>query len=520
MLASASHRLVVVLALSLCASCATVGSAREHAASAQTSAVFLRDVSVVDVVAGVLVPAQDVLLCDGRIASVAPTGGAPPSDAQIVPCDGAFLMPGLWDFHAHALSAKRWERTRRLLLAHGVTGFRDPNTTRPFDEIAALREDIADGSLLAPRFVTSGPMVDGPNPVFADFWSVATLDEGRAAVVRLHEGGMDFVKVYTRLPRDVFFAMLDEAQQRGLPVGGHVPLELTAAEASDAGMTFIEHSYRHRMDACSAEARIRALLREVIDAEIADDFPTMLRIEKETFLLGIETYDSQITEDLGRRFARNGTWFTPTLVEGLARYRPEIQDEDDSLRALFADARLAWVPQAEWRGWLQELAQDRGWFWGRVDLAGVVDAVLRDEWRRERENRLRMVLDLHRGGAGILAGTDAADNFAFVFFGASLHEELELLVQAGLTTTEALQSATLLPARALGLEDELGSVVPGKAADLVLLDGDPLADIHNTTRIRAVMRGGRLLDRATLDGMLAEAAEFAAAQDSEVGRGQ
>ncbi|MBL8840512.1 MAG: amidohydrolase family protein [Planctomycetes bacterium] len=497
-----------VLALLVPFVAAACASAAATSEAPPAPPLLLRDVTIVDVESGALLPDRDVAIRSGRIDAIAATGSsAIPRDAVVIDAAGAFLIPGLWDCHAHALKADRFERTRRLLLGNGITGFRDPNTSRPFDEIRALREEIAAGRLLAPRFVTSGPLIDGPQPIFEQFWSVATPEEARAAVVRLDEGGMDFVKVYTRLPRDCFFAIADEARKRGLPLAGHVPLELPAAEASDAGMEFIEHSFRHRMDACTAEAEIRGKLREQVDAEVEGDFARLYRLEQETFRLGIESYDPEVAAELGRRFARNGTWFTPTLVEGLSRYREEVLAADDSaLAKLFEEPRLGTVPPAEWRRWLQQMAQDRGWFFGRVDLAGDDEETIRRDWRQERANRIRMVGDLHRGGARILAGTDAADNFPFVFFGSSLHDELELLAQAGLTPLEVLQSATLLPAVALHLEAELGTVAIGKDADLVLLDADPLDDVRNLARIRAVIRGGRWLDRAALDQLLVEAA--------------
>ncbi len=497
--------LLVLLAVSGCV------SSPAAAPDGPERPLLLRDVTVVDVEQGTLLPRRDVTIRAGQIAAIVATGGATAArDTLVVEGAGGFLIPGLWDFHAHALKGDRFERTRRLLLGNGITGFRDPNTTRPFEEIRALRAEIAAGRILAPRFVTSGPLIDGPHPIFKEFWSVATPEEARAAVVRLNEGGMDFVKVYTRLPRDCFFAILDEAKRRGLPVGGHVPLELTAAEASDAGMRFIEHSFRHRMDGCTAEAEIRGKLREQVEAEVEHDLARHYRLEQETFRLGIETYDPAVAEELGRRFARNGTWFTPTLVEGLARYRDEvIADDDSALAKLFEDPRLASVPPAEVRKWLQSMAQDRGWFFGRLDLGGEDEATIRADWKQERENRIRMVGDLHRGGAQILAGTDAAYSFPLVYFGYSLHEEFELLAKAGLTPLEVLQSTTVLPAIALGLEAELGTVAAGKAADLVLLDADPLADVRNLAKIRAVVRGGHYLDRAALDQLLREAADDA-----------
>jgi len=148
--------------------------------------------------------------------------------------------------------------------------------------------------------------------------------------------------------------------------------------------------------------------------------------------------------------------------------------------------------------------------------AGVADSdakweAVNADRAREIETRLRMVGDLHRGGAGLLAGTDGAVAFPLVVSGYSVHEEPALLVEAGLTPLDALRTATLNPAHALGMADDLGSVAPGKLADLVLLDADPLEDIANTTRIEAVVLNGRLLNRTALDALIDQAEAAAAA---------
>lgn len=480
------------------------------ACAAPAADLILHRVSVVDVESGRTLPPQDVEVRAGRITRIAPAASRAPSAARVVDGAGLYLIPGLWDFHCHALKEDRWERTRRLLLAHGVTAFRDPATTRPLEEIGRLRADVAAGRVLAPRFVTSGPLLDGTPPIFDEFLTVATPEEARAAVARLHAAGADFIKVYTRLSRECFLAVLDEAARRGLPVAGHVPLASSAAEAAELGMRFIEHSFRHRMDACSAAEEIRGLLREQVEAEAAGDWQRRFQLEELTFRLGVETYDAVRTAELGRIFARHDVAFTPTLTESFARYRPELlADSTAPLLALFDDPRLEWVAPRQARTWLAALAQERGWQWGWLDAAGAGPEPLRAAWAAEHANRLRMVGDLHRAGATILAGTDVSPNFELLVHGPSLHDELGLLVRAGLTPLDALRAATLLPARALGLEGTLGSVAVGKEADLVLLEADPLADVANVARIRAVVVRGRLLTRAELDALLAEVRELA-----------
>jgi imidazolonepropionase-like amidohydrolase len=182
---------------------------------------------------------------------------------------------------------------------------------------------------------------------------------------------------------------------------------------------------------------------------------------------------------------RNGTWVTPTLVVFVTAAIGE--------RELTTDERLKYIPATTRERWRNQ--------W-RERPAGSAE-------RQETLNksRVQIVKLMHRTRVGLLAGTDILNPFLFPGF--SLHHELVLLVQAGLSPLEALRTATLNPARFLGREKELGTVERGKLADLVLLDADPLQDIHHTQRIAAVIIGGRLYDRASLDAMLGSAASDA-----------
>lgn len=158
------------------------------------------------------------------------------------------------------------------------------------------------------------------------------------------------------------------------------------------------------------------------------------------------------------------------------------------------------------------MCHHRGFLWGRSNSSDDPEKFgtqIEKDWAREVENRLRMTGDLHSAAAGVLAGTDASFNFPLVMMGFSLHEELELMVQSGLTALQSLQTATWNPARFLDATERLGTITEGKLADLVLLDANPLEDIRNTTKIRAVVLNGQLLDRPALDGLLAEAKAIA-----------
>jgi imidazolonepropionase-like amidohydrolase len=267
--------------------------------------------------------------------------------------------------------------------------------------------------------------------------------------------------VYSGLSREVYFAIADEASKLGLPVAGHVPNSVSAAEASNAGQKSIEHLLGV-FESCSSGVKATP--------------PTGL----EKFGTGLRqaavTYDSKRAAALFAKFVRNGTWFVPTLA--VLRAAAFIGDPE-----LTKDERVSLLP-----GILPQL-------W-KSSPPGADASERLSERKAQFDRELRLVGDMHRAGVKILAGTDTPN--PWVFPGTSLHDELALLVKAGLTPAESLRTATLRPAEFFGTSNRLGTVSVGKLADLVLLSADPLADITNTRRIEAVMVDGRLYDAKDL----------------------
>jgi hypothetical protein len=310
-------------------------------------------------------------------------------------------------------------------------------------------------------------MLDGPTPGWPLRITVKNAAEARDAVASLQKRGVDFIKVHFRLSRESYFAVAEETKKQGLTFAGHIPFPITAAEASDAGQKSIEHLNESRL---------------LIDCS---DREAELRQGKGGLAEYVNTYNEEKCQALFARFRRNGTWQTPTLVtlQALAYL-----DERDP----FGDPKMKYVPKA-----VKDFQQTM------IDM--FLKGRTQEQWATAKkvfQKDLELVGAMHRAGVQILAGTDAA--IPSIFPGFSLHEELALLVRAGLTPMEALQTATRQPARFLGQERDLGTVEKGKRADLVLLDADPLVDIKNTTRIHAVVVNGRLLDRKTLDQMLTD----------------
>jgi imidazolonepropionase-like amidohydrolase len=318
--------------------------------------------------------------------------------------------------------------------------------------------------------------------------AAGTPEEGRSVVRAQKAQRADFVKVRSSLDRATYFAILAEARRIGIPADGHVSFSLGAGEASDSGQRTIEHLAEGVLAGCTAsDSSSRA---EILAAQEAPMSPRRRAAVIAIFRRMAEQIDERSCLALGQRLARNGTAFTPTLVTERI-----VMDRFDA-PPLAADERLH-LPRAMQQWYDQSL--------------GSLQRDTGEVWRQHFRRQLAIVPMLQRAGTTILAGTDLGTQ-GYPTPGYSLHQELGLLVQAGLTPLQALQAATINPARALGATDTLGTVSAGRVADLVVLDADPIVDIANARRIHAVIANGRLLDRAALDGMLSEAARRLAAE--------
>lgn len=289
---------------------------------------------------------------------------------------------------------------------------------------------------------------------------------------------MDFIKTYTGIPHEALRGIATEAPRRGLPFVGHTPLRLRAAEFSDLGATSIEHSFEsHLMMACSSGET--ALLEQLaVDSEEG-------RPLSDAFSAAMNAYDEEACRDAFRALAANGTWWTPTLYVAELFSKPDGQWKQHPLLRL--------LPEFERSYWAAAEQSDR-------EVMGPAEALL-----PLNAHTSKLIEHAKAAGVGLLAGSDAG--VVNTFWGDALHEELALLVDAGLTPLEALQAATLSPARYLGRASHSGMIARGQRADIVLLTANPLEDIRNTRRIEAVLVSGTYLGRDELDGMLAKIAE-------------
>jgi imidazolonepropionase-like amidohydrolase len=442
-------RLHLIAALTMAWSC---GSATPLAQTPTTLAIT--DVAVIDVVTGRTIPNLTVLTSGNRITAVGPASRVRvPRAATIVNGSGKYLMPGMWDLHSHAVMFG--PASLKLYLALGVTGIRDMGAER-FGDAKAWRDSIAAGLLLGPRMRIAAPIVENAR------WLAAVKRMGQAAgtpwtlyerfgptsaeeAVRWVDSvaalGPDHIKVRNWPAAEIGRALVARARERGIPVVAHANEPFPRT-----GITTFEHAV----------------------------WPP----------LG----ESRATRDsLWQQLAQSRTAFVPTLVTWVTR----LDSPDVLIAKLNAGSvpGLQYVPKStreKWHHQLKEFKQERAMDWTTI-----------------YRNELRNVAEMRRAGIVLLAGTDVGA--PLIVPGFSLHDELVQLVNtAGLTTRQALEAATVGAARVVGMADSLGTIDTGKLADLVLLDANPLIDIGNTRRIRAVIASGRLLDRASIDALLAD----------------
>lgn len=453
----------------------------------------ITDVNIIDMVDGTISSNMTVIIKEKAISEIGANDELNiPENAKRVSGKGKYVIPGLWDMHAHTSSDFN---TRNVIyptfIANGVTGVRvmsadcfEPcwDLTLNIDQSRKIQEDVREGKLVGPRALLASTYINGAKPVEpSTVHAPGTREHGKELVHLLMDRGVDFIKIYDELPREAYFGIAEEANNQGLPFAGHVPVAIKASEASDAGQKSIEHCCEGSLfEECSTQEQ---LLREEITTLIQsrdpkDMYQLVLRL--------VRTYDEAKCQAVFQKFLKNGTWYVPTLLAA---------ETDQPIRSGWReDQRLKYVPKTEYEWWYDDEIN--------------TNALFGPSFPEIRKKRFEIVQAMNKAGVKLLAGSDCG--IYGVFYGSGLHDELTLLVEAGLTELEALQSATINAAAYANLADSLGNIKEGMIADLILLDANPLEDIHNTKRIYSVMTNGKYYDRSNLDSLLANVAVEAA----------
>jgi imidazolonepropionase-like amidohydrolase len=420
------------------------------AAQEPNAEALLVDVTVLD--GGAPLPHRDILISDGVIDRIAPTGELGRYASKILDLPGRFVVPGFVDLHAHVLLhpwqldgqiAPRFDReatlrSLRLLLAHGVTTLRDPGSET--EAALTFRRLAAENRILAPRILTAGRILNASDFSPEPFQPVTSEAEIRREIAFQAAAGVDAIKVYASTPPEWVKVAIDEAHARKLPVLGHLQ-RTTWTEAARLGIDGIEHA---------APWGPGSLFDRVAWLENVDlDAPTVKGM-------------------VGELAARNVV-VDPTVIA----MHSKLFGDDPRYRQ---DPDQALLPASVTRGW------PAGSFtasWTPAQYAAAHAA-----WPKLKA----WVKHLHDGGVRLGVGTDTPT--PWIVPGASLHRELELLVECGLSAGEVLRMATAENARALKLEKEIGGVREGMKADLVVLRDDPSRDIRNTRTIEWVLHDG------------------------------
>ena len=424
-----------------------------NAATASSTAFV--NVNIVPMTSDTIVTQQSVIVTDASIVAIGDVDTIPvPEDAWVVDGTDRYLMPGLTEMHAHVpeVGSQDLDRVMTLFVANGVTAIRGM-LGRPSH--LALRQQLADGDAFGPRLITSGPSMNGE--------SVSGVADAMRKVRAQHAAGYDFIKIHPGLSPDEFSVIAAVSTELGMRFAGHVPVAVGVDNALAAGIATIDH----------LDGYFVALLPANIDP--SGGYGGFFDV-----LLADQVIEERIA-GIAARTAAAGTWNVPT--ESLFENRVSPLSVTD----LRNRPEMRFIPEATVNRWVRSKEtqeRERGF---NADIA--VRAI---------EIRRRLILALHEAGAGLLLGSDAPQVFNVPGF--SLHHELEILVAAGLTPFEALQTGTAAAGKFL--ETNTGTVAIGRNADLVLLDANPLEDIGNTRRIHGVMLRGSWYSSSDLEQRL------------------
>ena len=420
----------------------------------------ITDVNVIPMDEERVIEGQTVVIELGNITAIGPDA-AIPDGAQVIDGAGKYLMPGLAEMHAHVPGGGFDDQAREdvmfLYLANGITLARNMAGHRSHLE---LRSQIAHGNVLGPRLYTAGPGFSGGN--------VETAGDGIHLVRQQAEAGYDFLKIFWGISLDNFEVLAEEAHRANITFSGHVPEEVGVPRALELGYTAIDHfdAYMHAM----------------VDPQVLEE------TDPGFFGYKLAPY---VEEERMRAIAEAtrdaGVWNVPTEtimysatqvdLETVADERPEFQ----------------YMPADVVNGWFDWVENFRA--------ADDYDQEAADAFI---ELRLDLIRTLHEVGAGLALGSDAPQWFNVPGF--SVHREMAVMEEAGLTPYEVLETGTVNPAKYLGEEDVFGRVAEGLKAELVLLDANPLEDLANAQEIAGVVRHGRWVSRADIDARLADIA--------------
>jgi imidazolonepropionase-like amidohydrolase len=415
----------------------------------------ITDVNIVDVNTGKILKNKTVAIDNNRITAIYKKAGGGSDSTMVIDGKGKYLIPGLWDMHAHY----QWSRVDLdpLLIANGITGVREMWGNMP--AFVVIPKSAQQEGLVSPDVYLSADLIDGNPPSFPGSIVVSTTDEAAGAVKSQMDKKVNFLKVYSSLTEECFLAVAEEAKKNNIPFAGHIPNGVSIYKAIEAGMASSEHLYGF-LDACSSVDTSNEAL--------------------------IGTFSEKRFDSICSVLAKSSMWLCPTLTVNRA-----MGYLNDSI--FINDNRKAYLPEYVLEIWNQKL---------NPYTKSQIDNFANSS-RVRYLFELNLIGKMNEKGVKFLAGTDFPN--PYVFPGFSLHDELSLMVKGGMPILDALRTATVNPAKFMNKADDFGSVEVGKIASLILLNKNPLEDIENSTSIETVIIRGKVYNRKALDLMLEKA---------------
>jgi len=431
---------------------------------------LVKNPTIIDVRTGSKLQDHSIIIKNGKIEAILETSNIEiPQETRVVNAADKYVIPGLWDVHTHIQNQNELDLFFPLLIANGVLGIRDMGGLLPssFKEGSQRHEH-------APKVIAAGPWVDGPAPQGED---------PSAIIDTLVAQGVDFIKIQSAVPLDRLKAIATRTNELGIHMAGHVPYRVNAGEASDIGLRTLEHYLEFYLSISEKEADLRQQHIALVEQEFSIRTIAFPPIEQR-----LSTWSDEKAEKLIEKLVLNKTWITPTHIDIRAW-------SQSGTHSFWEDERLDFLPPL----WLDFWKPDQHFGFNSIpkkELPGYYDHL--NQWY---EAYVHLTNVFHKNGVKFLAGTDAS-SWNFQVPGATLHDELEIFVEAGLSPLEALQTASCNVADYLQIDGYDGTVSAGQEADFVILDADPLDDIHNTTKISAVVLDGSLIDKSELNKLL------------------
>ncbi len=431
-----------------------------------SGALLLSNVNVIDVRKGTIIDHQHIVIDSGKIKQITGTALNPQNFGEHIDGTGKFVLPGLAEMHAHipppTTSPKRLEETLFLYLSNGITTIRGmlgaPNHLE-------LREQVKKGEVLGPRIFTSSPSLNGN--------SVSSEEEAIAKVTAYQKDGYDFLKIHPGIKRNVFDSLVKTANEVGIPFAGHVPVDVGIRHALESSFASIDH--------------IDGFLEGLVPAS-----ENVTPSENGFFGYNFTSLaDASQIDELVALSKEHKVWIVPTQSLFERWFAPV------SVDILLQQPEMKYMPVSTLKNWERI----------KLNSTGPDSGFDETQWESFISIRRQLLKALQEDGQGILLGSDAPQLFNVPGF--SIHHEIEGMERAGLTPLEIIQSGTINPARFFGMEEDFGEIKEGLAADLIVLEANPLQNLSSLKNISGVVLQGKWLSKEKIDLKLVEIANNA-----------